>query len=129
MVKVTIHPVKLVLVFFLCLQMANICVYIPAWMYPGEAKAGLTQSVIALLVQSVGQDVPSACDTAGAEEGGLPTLNEEILLEDLHPPEETVVQNLLFAQLLFEHTFYHFTPDIKSHVHAVVSPPPDFLLA
>lgn len=111
---------------FLCLQLVNICVYIPSWMYPGAPKADLTQSVVELLVEAISQDATIMVDKKTGDSSNYPTLNEEILMEDLHPAEESNTDISLFANYLFGTGHYHFAADLKTHALSVVSPPPDF---
>ena len=113
------------LALFLCLQLINICVYIPSWMYPGQPKADMTESVLELVVESVSHNEHTMYDADNCETSNYPTLNEEILLEDLHPPEDLAIKLTVLGNSLLEHNYYHFTPDIKDHVLSVVSPPPD----
>ncbi len=111
---------------FLCLQLVNICVYIPSWMYPGTPKADLTESVVELLLEGIMQDSKIMSDNKTDDSSSYPTLNEEILMEDLHPAEESILDFSLFANALFGTGYYHYNTDIKTHVLSVVSPPPDF---
>jgi len=109
----------------LCLQMFNVCVYVPAWMFPTVYHIDITESVLELAVEAIANDRSimfndETGDTNPSQAYGLQ------ILEDLHPPEEEQLEFLLFAHAPIENNYYHFTPDIKTYVFSVVSPPPDF---
>ncbi len=113
-------------VLLLCMQLFNICVYLPSWAFPGNKKADLTDSVVELIVEAVGQDNTIMCATGNTDNtSSSPTINEEIL-EDLHPPDEYKLDFSLLSHWEIGRNHYHFTPDLKTHVLSVVSPPPDF---
>lgn len=118
------HILRVTFALILCLQMFNICVYLPSWMYPGVAQGDLTESVIELIVEGATGDQTTMYSERG-NSTNAPTINEEIL-EDLHPPEEYGLALHLQPHTPVAHNYYHFTPDIKTHVFSVVYPPPDF---
>lgn len=94
-------------------------------MYPGGGKADLKDSVLELVLDWV-HEGPQIIYGQNAETSHYPPLNEEVILEDLHPPEEQQIDFGLTAFAAVEHNYYHFTPDLKTHVLSVVCPPPDF---
>lgn len=106
--------------------MFNVCVYLPSYAFPNGGNVDLTDSLLELIVEGISHN-HNTMDTDGDADGSntFPTFNEETL-EDLHPPEENVIDFALYTRVQVEHNYYHFTPDIKTHVLSVVSPPPDF---
>lgn len=111
---------------FLCIQLINVCVYIPSWMYPGPSKADLTESVVELLLEAVLDDSMIMSDYQTEGSASFPTLNEEVMQEDLHAADTEGFDFSLFASSQVRHNHYHYTADIKTHVFSVVYPPPDF---
>ncbi|CAN5141841.1 hypothetical protein BH09BAC1_BH09BAC1_29810 [soil metagenome] len=111
---------------FLCLQLFNVCIYVPARLFPGTIKADLTETLFELAVECYAEDRTVLQDKVPTNGSNTTqTLSEEIL-EDLHPPEDNNLDFALISHTLIEHRYYHFTPDIKTRVLSVVSPPPDF---
>lgn len=95
-------------------------------MYPGPPKADLTESVVELLLEAVLGDSMIMSDYQTEDNANFPTLNEEVMQEDLHAADGNSFDFSLSAYSLVQHNHYHYTTDIKPHVLFVVSPPPDF---
>lgn len=81
--------------------------------------------MLELVVEGFAHDSDMAYVNIDDTATSSPALNEETL-EDLHLPETTDFDFMLLSFSDMEHNYYRYTPDIKTHVFSVVTPPPDF---
>ena len=71
----------------LCVQMINVCVYVPAWMFPTVEHIDLTESVLELAVEAIANDRNIMFDSKTGDSNTSQAFGLQIL-EDLHPPDD-----------------------------------------
>lgn len=118
------YILKTTMLLLLCVQLFNVCLYVPAWMHPGHVKADLTESILELILEGITNDA-NTMRTYDEGSPSSPSFAEEIL-EDLHLTKASKLDFTLSVFSQVQHNYYRYTADLKNHVFAVVYPPPDF---